>query len=118
MAHDFPPDVRAELYALTGGRCDHCGTYLPPGGWHAHHRQKRRHGRHDVANCSIQCTVGHDWVHGHEGDAQVLGWTVPSWLDPSSVPIMVGDVALDPATRQPIEDLTGWTLPTRPFGRD
>lgn len=63
----------------------------PNGRYSHHHRKLRRHKDDSPANLVLLTGSGtdgdHGWVHSHVGEATVLGYIVPSWQEPSEIPI-------------------------------
>lgn len=96
-------EVRAALAARAGGRCECCGTPLPGGDFHAHHRKlRKRGGTDDLTNLVALTPAHHGWVHDHPAAATALGLMVASWDDPATTPVMRGERSLYPTD-------TGWT---------
>lgn len=78
------PETVAAVAARSGKRCEYPGCTRP--GAHLHHRQLRRHGRHDPDNILLLCANHHLHVHMHPAEAYEAGFLVHSWNDPSEVP--------------------------------
>lgn len=53
-----------------------------------HHRQRRSEGNDDPVNLLEACPACHEWVHKHPEHARLLGWIVPTWANPETVPIL------------------------------
>lgn len=67
-------------------------TSGPNGQYSTHHRQLlSRGGTHSPANLVTLTGSGttgeHGWAHAHPDLATILGYIVPSWVDPATVPI-------------------------------
>lgn len=86
-------DVRAVVRRRSGGRCELCGTVLRPGHSSVQHRQRRGHGDHTVTNLLDVC--GRDAGEGCHALCDRSprrfdeGWSVRSWLDPASQPVLL-----------------------------
>lgn len=72
-------------------RCARCGVVIWSNG-SRHHRKLRSRGGADAAdNLILACGSGttgcHGWMHANPAEATLLGFIVPSWADPATVPI-------------------------------
>ncbi|MCW2757003.1 MAG: hypothetical protein JWO46_749 [Nocardioidaceae bacterium] len=83
---------REELYARAGGRCEHRGCSLDELGMQAHHRKLRSQGGlHGLENLTALCPPCHETVHAAPTAAVLLGFIVPSTVDPSERPLLLHD---------------------------
>ena len=79
------PEVWATVYARDR-RCVRCGGE----GWHVHHRKLRSQGGEDaLPNLVLLCQRCHELVHSRRVEVgEPGGFIVPSWQDPSEVPVL------------------------------
>lgn len=75
-----------------GWHCLRCGVNTHGGAWHStHHRQSRRFHDNGPANLVRLCGSGttgcHGWAHAHPAEVRRLGYIVPGWADPRTVPV-------------------------------
>jgi hypothetical protein len=83
-------DARAGLGDPLMRRCERCGSSGP---LTHHHRVKRSHGgEHMPSNVVVLCGSGtgagcHLWAEHHPAEAEAEGWSVPSTVNPATVPI-------------------------------
>lgn len=79
--------TRTVVVERSGGRCERCGTHA----WlHAHHRQKRRFGRHGADNLAALCIHCHAAVHDQpdsKSRALAQGFVVYAFVDPAEQPM-------------------------------
>lgn len=89
---DPTPAEREACRTREFDRCARCGTFLPVGAMHVHHRLLRsRGGTNDPANLIALCDACHRWAHAKVALATEHGYIVASWDDPGDVPVkMVG----------------------------
>lgn len=86
----IPKAVRAVVSERAGGACERCGRTCDVD---LHHRKFRsRGGQHTVQNlvglCGFGNTTGcHGWAHTVK-EAQIDGWSVASWDDEATKPVL------------------------------
>jgi 5-methylcytosine-specific restriction endonuclease McrA len=93
------------LYVRSGGCCEACGRPMDRRGMHAHHRQKRQHGDHSLANlvglhpnCHV---VAPEAVHQNPKRAKERGLILSSVKRPAEEPLVLANgrrVMLDPVS--------------------
>lgn len=77
---DFSPDVRREIAARSGGRCEAgiqgvCTGYAN----HVHHILRRSQGGLGVLSNGLHvCSECHGWIHSHVKIALSMGWLLRS----------------------------------------
>jgi hypothetical protein len=89
----WPHKIRVQVVNRSGGVCEGCGKREASD---IHHRQfKSRGGKDIVQNAILLCGWGNNanegWCHGrahNDPGAVIDGWTVASWDDPKSKPVM------------------------------
>lgn len=89
------PEVRAQVHARSGGKCEARFSVACSGeGQHLHHRKLRRHGDHRAVALLDTCwnchTAAPDSIHRDTKRAVKQGMLVPSWNDPAEVPVVPG----------------------------
>lgn len=78
---------RPVVFERAQGRCERCGARRPE---HAHHRQKRRFGRHGPENLAALCRHCHTAVHDQPDEksrALAQGFVVYAFVDPAEQPM-------------------------------
>lgn len=91
---DFSSETRAALALRSGGRCEvqmpGCCGKRPGAKLQAHHRKRRRHGDHSLANAIHACMNCHTAlpmaIHADIVVAYKNGWLVREQLDPAATP--------------------------------
>ena len=94
-AKHIPAGNRRIVQERCGGSCEGCGA-RPVKDIH-HRKYKSRGGGHEVSNLIGLCGGfgglsggNHSGCHGvaHSAEGHELGWSVNSWADPATVPIL------------------------------
>lgn len=88
-------EIRQMVYDRSGGYCERCAIPLAES-WALHHRKLRsRGGKDEITNLVAlhhHChNIGTDSVHLNPDAATREGFMVPSWDEPSLVPVTLGD---------------------------
>lgn len=83
-------EATLQLQARARGRCECCGSRLPPGIGVRHHRQLRSQGGVDsLENLLLLLPEHHaDRVHAHPAWAREHGFIVGMSMDPATTPIV------------------------------
>lgn len=77
-----------QLHHRARGRCECCGTALPPGIGVRHHRQLRSQGGVDaMGNLLLLLPDHHTRIHGNPAWARAHGFIVGMAADPALTPI-------------------------------
>lgn len=88
----WPAKVKRLIEARSGGVCEGCGK-RPATEMH-HRKYKSRGGRDEVANALAVCGFGNNAGAGCHGEAHsdpertIHGWSVNSWDDPATRPVL------------------------------
>lgn len=81
--------ARRLVYARSGGYCERCGRTASE--WH--HRKNRSQGGPWVASNGIHaCSDCHRWFTGNPDEACDWGWSVRSFGDPTTQPVVMQGV--------------------------
>jgi len=56
-----------------------------------HRRNRSQQGTWAASNGLALCRPCHRYVHENPAEAMASGWTVPSWKDPASTPVLLFD---------------------------
>ena len=94
MSNEIPTKTRKVVKERWLHRCARCSG---PGA-EIQHRVRRREGGHRFSNLCLMCHTCHQtWAHAHPDEARRTGFIVPTWADPSTVPLKawIGWVQLD-----------------------
>ena len=91
---DWSPEVRGQVLARSGGRCEIGGPGCLGDAVNVHHRKLRAHGDHRFVNAIAVCAVDHDAIHrgfvqdedGTERSTYDVGWLVHGTDDPALIP--------------------------------
>lgn len=78
----IPPEVRAEVRARSGGRCEATGIHHRCMGWamQMHHRLPRGlGGKHTAANLLDVCDNAHRVIHANPAISYEIGYLRHSW---------------------------------------
>lgn len=84
----LPKGLRELLWERCKGYCEKCGYSLDQDTADFHHRKLRSQGGQDTAENGIlvhhRCHIQHkDSIHDNPKKSVEMGYTVPSWGDPS-----------------------------------
>ena len=88
--------LRELVFARCGGYCERCGIPLNPDDWALHHRKLKSRGGQDTPENTValhhHChNLGTQSVHLNPAEATRRGLMVPSWENPTEIPITLDD---------------------------
>lgn len=87
----FSEETKAFVRRRSGNKCEARAEGCTGKATQFHHRQLREHGDHRDVNCLHVCAWCHiPVIHGHPELSYVMGWLVPSYMDPAEVPVLRG----------------------------
>jgi hypothetical protein len=86
----FTEEVKAFVRKRSANQCEARAEGCKHKAAHFHHRKLRRHGEHNEANCLHVCARCHQTIHENPELSYVMGWIVPSYVNPAEVPVLHG----------------------------
>jgi hypothetical protein len=87
----FTEEVKANVRRRSGNQCEARAEGCTHRATQFHHRKLREHGDHTEENCLHTCTRCHiEVIHKNPELSYVMGWLVPSYVDPREVPVLRG----------------------------